>query len=701
MKIKLHKDVAKEAEKFLKKTFGVDLNHWSKEYEISLDRHPRAELESLIQTLEPLVKMRSVKTAIGDIKLWFKVLGGEDVKPRSMEQARTLLEKWLLSTLDENVAAGRPYGVRLYKQNGERDIKDVYHVSGTKYHTSVRRDGYTTPAHIDVGLACKEFGRYGGHSFTIFADHIDANLEKTLANLGYLSETKELWDEYQARLALFDDWSGKIGKQFLARGTATDDCDGNPKTERDSWFFRREMKINLEKNNEPSRVVVDVFFEDDDKARGRRDTSHSDTYWESVRRYLSKSGVEAKKAREDDEEGEDLDDEDTSKGERIVDGEDPVCYVPVRPNLAMFDMKRHLRLRIDVGQLEEYPYDANLGEKLILPKDSRNLVEMLLAHKGQFRDIVHGKSGGAIILCAGLPGTGKTLTAEVYAEVMARPLYTIQASQLGTDPNELEEEMLKSFARASRWNAIMLLDEADVYVRARGSDLAQNAIVGVFLRVLEYYKGVLFMTTNRSDLVDDAIASRCIARIDYKAPPQADQRAIWKVLTGTSGITIKDKVIDEIVDRYPELTGRDVKNLIKLAKLVSDSRDCEITLDVIRFVKRFKPTIGEGDKRVEDFVELPEVNEAAEDEHPAAEDGKPRALSMVPAEDWKAAAEAVFNDGAPHPVSEAKEAVAKVAPDVHPNAVTNVIKKLVAANVLERMPSGLYRRPAAAEKMAG
>ena len=38
-----------------------------------------------------------------------------------------------------------------------------------------------------------------------------------------------------------------------------------------------------------------------------------------------------------------------------------------------------------------------------------------------------------------------------------------------------------------------------------------NAVVGVFLRVLEYFNGLLFLTTNRIDDIDEAIVSRCIA----------------------------------------------------------------------------------------------------------------------------------------------------------------------------------------------
>lgn len=187
--------------------------------------------------------------------------------------------------------------------------------------------------------------------------------------------------------------------------------------------------------------------------------------------------------------------------------------------------------------------------------------------------------------------THNTLTAEVYSEVMNRPLYSVQASQLGLTPEDLEKALLRVFDRARRWNAILLIDESDVYVAARGSNLEQNAIVGVFLRVLEYYNGVLFLTTNRSDLIDDAISSRCIAKIDYGVPTRDDQYRIWKILTEVAGLKMSDASIARVVDKYPVLSGRDVKNLLKLASFIVKARKLvEVTPEVIDFVKVFKPT---------------------------------------------------------------------------------------------------------------
>jgi len=67
----------------------------------------------------------------------------------------------------------------------------------------------------------------------------------------------------------------------------------------------------------------------------------------------------------------------------------------------------------------------------------------------------------------------------------------------------------------------------DVYIKRRDDDMTMNAVVGVFLRVLEYFNGLLFLTTNRVDDIDEAIVSRCIAMIKFYPPDTAARAKIW------------------------------------------------------------------------------------------------------------------------------------------------------------------------------
>src|SRR3990172_483175 len=265
--------------------------------------------------------------------------------------------------------------------------------------------------------------------------------------------------------------------------------------------------------------------------------------------------------------------------------------IPIHQFLIIFDLQRHLRLCVHVSFLTEYKYDKTLSEKLVLSSNNKELINILIEHKeGGFRDIVQNKTGGAIILLTGKAGVGKTLTAEVFAEAKEKPLYTVQASQLGVTPKKLEKHLMKVLSRASRWDAILLIDEADVYVHERGNDINQNAIVGVFLRVLEYHSSILFMTTNRPDIVDDAISSRCVAKIDYKYPTVDEQKQIWKILCGTSSINVDESTINQFVEKYNEFSGRDIKNLIKLANLKAKADKKKIDFETIEYVRQFNPT---------------------------------------------------------------------------------------------------------------
>ena len=235
-----------------------------------------------------------------------------------------------------------------------------------------------------------------------------------------------------------------------------------------------------------------------------------------------------------------------------------------------------------------YVYDLKVGDKLVLPSEVKDFIETLVEHSGEtFEDIIQGKSGGTIVLIEGPPGIGKTLTAEVYSEVMQRPLYKVQSSQLGTRPKDLEEQLGKVLERAARWGAILLIDEADVYIYERGGDIVQNAIVGVFLRVLEYYRGVLFMTTNRGTIVDDAIVSRLTARLTYEMPGEPEQKELWRILAAQNGVALSSGEREEIVKMLPGLSGRDIKNMLKLAIVVGRKRDGDL-LSNLQFVSRFK-----------------------------------------------------------------------------------------------------------------
>lgn len=564
------------------KPFGANFDHFkyndsnTKTVEINLSKYTPMKLLELKALLSDRIQFKGAKTALSDIDTWLAAV--KDTKSAKLKNVRQFAS--VLIRHMKKVA-----GQRVYMKDDESNVWWPYYMERVTYHPATwsGRGNDQIPAHTVINLFYFEFGKREDIKMTFWDEDVKyQTVVKSLAEKNLIPETEELRTSYLAEYKKYMDNVDKVGKQFLAVGVATDDLDGNGKKESDSWWYRRTNKITLDRLG-PSRVVIDLFKEDDTAQDDRhRHENHLDKYFWSKQALIKPT-----------EDGE-YDDDDESLDEELAastDVEEIDPEVPTHCTTAVFDLQRHLRLKVHIAQLTEYVYDPELGDKLVLPPDQRALIDILLAQKeGGFKDIIQGKGAGAVILSAGPPGTGKTLTAEAYAEVTARPLYTVQCSQLGTNPNRLEDNLLKTFARSDRWNAILLLDEADVYVAERGNDLVQNAIVGVFLRTLEYYKGTMFMTTNRADLVDDAIASRCIARIEYDVPSVKDQERIWKILADNTGAKVAPKVIAAFAAAHPELSGRDVKNLLKLAMLISEARAEPITEKLLNFVKVFKPT---------------------------------------------------------------------------------------------------------------
>ncbi|KAH6842761.1 hypothetical protein B0I37DRAFT_382754 [Chaetomium sp. MPI-CAGE-AT-0009] len=136
------------------------------------------------------------------------------------------------------------------------------------------------------------------------------------------------------------------------------------------------------------------------------------------------------------------------------------------------------------------------------------------------QDFIRGKGKGLVILLHGAPGVGKTATAEAVALSRRRPLFLITCGDLGTTPETVEGGLKQIFRLASLWDCILLLDEADIFLsqREKGDEsITRNAMVSIFLRTLEYYPGILFLTTNRPGVLDEAVKSRVHVSLHYPA----------------------------------------------------------------------------------------------------------------------------------------------------------------------------------------
>lgn len=108
------------------------------------------------------------------------------------------------------------------------------------------------------------------------------------------------------------------------------------------------------------------------------------------------------------------------------------------------------------------------------------------------QDLIRGKGRGVVILLHGVPGVGKTATAEAVAQKWNRPLFPITCGDLGFTPESVEKSLSDIFRLAHLWDCVLLLDEADVFITQREKqDLQRNALVSskstiLFVADLQY-----------------------------------------------------------------------------------------------------------------------------------------------------------------------------------------------------------------------
>ncbi|PON29699.1 hypothetical protein TGAM01_v201065 [Trichoderma gamsii] len=146
------------------------------------------------------------------------------------------------------------------------------------------------------------------------------------------------------------------------------------------------------------------------------------------------------------------------------------------------------------------------------------------------QDLIRGNGLGLFILLHGVPGVGKTATAEAVAQANGKPLFSITCGDLGITPKEVEEELNGIFRLANLWDCVLLLDEADVFLARRDSwNLKRNALVSVSLRVPEYYSGILFLTTNRVGTLDEAFKSRLHVSLYYELLTLSQAEKIFEI----------------------------------------------------------------------------------------------------------------------------------------------------------------------------
>lgn len=241
------------------------------------------------------------------------------------------------------------------------------------------------------------------------------------------------------------------------------------------------------------------------------------------------------------------------------------------PYIYGMSLKSKMWVEMNIENISPITYSDTPFNELEIPDNYRKIIMSYLNNDIPSFDPIEGKGDGKIFFLYGLPGCGKTMTAEAIAEHLKAPLYNVTVGELGIQTKDVERALEDINQIASRWNAIVLLDEIDVFANARNnSDIEKNALTAVFLRFLEKFNGIIFMTTNLIDNIDKAFVSRAI-KLKYEPLDEKSFVKIWKniiIKMEKQNIKVDSKIYDIIEAQsrvlIDKMNGRDLKNFNRI-----------------------------------------------------------------------------------------------------------------------------------------
>ncbi|KAI0844791.1 hypothetical protein F5Y00DRAFT_187398 [Daldinia vernicosa] len=282
--------------------------------------------------------------------------------------------------------------------------------------------------------------------------------------------------------------------------------------------------------------------------------------------------------------------------------EEDLVLLPKR--MFAYALRERRFVPINIHFLKPIRREQGVFENLKILKDYKDIVRGLVAShfqkkslerryvdmstEGPGQDLIQNKGRGLVVLLHGVPGVGKTATAEAVAMEYRKPLFVITCGDLGLTPSAVENSLNNVFRLANLWDCVLLLDEADVFLSQRSKvDMKRNALVSVFLRVLEYYNGLLFLTTNRVNTIDEAFKSRIHMSLYYPPLDKTQTQDIFRLnlaklreieaqrhtMTGEPTLVIKDREIIDFAGKHYEenarstgcWNGRQIRNAFQIA----------------------------------------------------------------------------------------------------------------------------------------
>ncbi|MGI4857590.1 MAG: ATP-binding protein [Janthinobacterium lividum] len=246
-----------------------------------------------------------------------------------------------------------------------------------------------------------------------------------------------------------------------------------------------------------------------------------------------------------------------------------------RAALRMSDLNRAfgLRAQADFGHLAQRITPARtFADLVVAPPVAAHLEEIIAALRQRDHALALGfdrKLGtgtGISVLFHGPSGTGKTLACEVLAEALGVDLIRIDLSTVVNKYiGETEKHLSRIFDLAARDGGVLFFDEADALFGKRtqtkdAQDRHANIEVSYLLQRLENHPGLVALSTNHREHLDDAFTRRLTFVVEVPFPDVGVRERLWRGIW-PAGVRLDDGIDFAALARAFAVSGGSIRNI--------------------------------------------------------------------------------------------------------------------------------------------